>query len=390
MNLHEYQSKQLFRDFGIPVLDGVTATTADEAAERARSLNVAGWVVKAQVHAGGRGKAGGVKLANNLEQVKVHASAMLGKTLATKQTGDAGLPINIVLIEPQCEIKQEFYVAAVVDRSAQRVTIMATRAGGTEVEETAASDPSQFVREQINPVVGLMPYQIRNIGFGLGMPVEQITQLATVLNGLYKLFVEKDASLVEINPLILDGNEKLIALDAKINVDDNALFRHKDIVALHDPSQENEKELQAQQHQLNYISLNGSIGCMVNGAGLAMATMDLIKIHGGEPANFLDVGGGTTKERVAEAFKLILSDPKVKAVLVNIFGGIVRCDLIAEGIIAAVKDVKMNIPVVVRLEGTNAEAGRKLLEASGLAITAGTTLTDAAQQVVRAVIGGKS
>lgn len=390
MNLHEYQSKQLFRDFGIPVLDGVTATTADEAAERASSLNVAGWVVKAQVHAGGRGKAGGVKLANNLEQVKAHALAMLGQTLATKQTGEAGLPINIVLIEPQCEIKQEFYVAAVVDRSAQRVTIMATRAGGTEVEETAAADPSQFVREQINPIVGLMPYQIRNIGFGLGMPLEQIAQLATVLNGLYKLFIEKDASLVEINPLILDGNEKLIALDAKINVDDNALFRHKDIVALHDPSQENEKELQAQQHQLNYISLNGSIGCMVNGAGLAMATMDLIKIHGGEPANFLDVGGGTTKERVAEAFKLILSDPKVKAVLVNIFGGIVRCDLIAEGIIAAVKDVKMNIPVVVRLEGTNAEAGRKLLEASGLAITAGTTLTDAAQQVVRAVIGGKS
>lgn len=390
MNLHEYQSKQLFRDFGIPVLDGVTATTADEAAERASSLNVAGWVVKAQVHAGGRGKAGGVKLANNLEQVKAHALAMLGQTLATKQTGEAGLPINIVLIEPQCEIKQEFYVAAVVDRSAQRVTIMATRAGGAEVEETAAADPSQFVREQINPIVGLMPYQIRNIGFGLGMPLEQIAQLATVLNGLYKLFIEKDASLVEINPLILDGNEKLIALDAKINVDDNALFRHKDIVALHDPSQENEKELQAQQHQLNYISLNGSIGCMVNGAGLAMATMDLIKIHGGEPANFLDVGGGTTKERVAEAFKLILSDPKVKAVLVNIFGGIVRCDLIAEGIIAAVKDVKMNIPVVVRLEGTNAEAGRKLLEASGLAITAGTTLTDAAQQVVRAVIGGKS
>lgn len=390
MNLHEYQSKQLFRDFGIPVLDGVTATTADEAAERASSLNVAGWVVKAQVHAGGRGKAGGVKLANNLEQVKAHALAMLGQTLATKQTGEAGLPINIVLIEPQCEIKQEFYVAAVVDRSAQRVTIMATRAGGAEVEETAAADPSQFVREKINPIVGLMPYQIRNIGFGLGMPLEQIAQLATVLNGLYKLFIEKDASLVEINPLILDGNEKLIALDAKINVDDNALFRHKDIVALHDPSQENEKELQAQQHQLNYISLNGSIGCMVNGAGLAMATMDLIKIHGGEPANFLDVGGGTTKERVAEAFKLILSDPKVKAVLVNIFGGIVRCDLIAEGIIAAVKDVKMNIPVVVRLEGTNAEAGRKLLEASGLAITAGTTLTDAAQQVVRAVIGGKS
>ncbi len=389
MNLHEFQAKQLFRDFGIPVLSGATATTAQEAVEAAKSLGGTGWVVKAQVHAGGRGKAGGVKLANNLDQVRDSAQAMLGSTLKTKQTGEAGLPINRVLIEPQCEIKQEFYVAAVVDRGAQRVTLMATRAGGTEVEEAAAANPSLFVRERIDPVVGLMPYQIRNIGFGLGMPLAQVNQLAAVLNGIYALFIGKDASLVEINPLILTGDDKLIALDAKINIDDNALYRHSDITALHDPTQEDAKELEAQKHNLNYISLNGSIGCMVNGAGLAMATMDLIKLHGGEPANFLDVGGGTTKERVAEAFKLILSDTKVKAVLVNIFGGIVRCDLIAEGIISAVRDVKVNIPVVVRLEGTNAEAGRKLLSESGLALTAGATLTDAAQKVVRAALGGQ-
>lgn len=388
MNLHEYQAKELFRQYGIPTLPGRIATSAADAVDAAKSLGGAGWIIKAQVHAGGRGKAGGVKPARSLEEVSTVAGQMLGDRLVTLQTGKAGLPISQVLIEPMCNIARELYVSAVVDRGKQRIAFIASGVGGMDIEQVAATQPQNVLRVSVDPVVGLLPYQSRQLGFGLALNLAQVTAFGKILEGVYRLFMASDASLVEINPLIVTETGELLALDAKLNLDDNGLYRQPQLMALRDQTQEDEKEIIAQQHNLNYISLGGSIGCMVNGAGLAMATMDLIKLHGGDPANFLDVGGGTTSERVAEAFKLILSDTKVKAVLVNIFGGIVRCDLIAEGIIKAIKEVHVSVPVVVRLEGTNVDKGREMLRNSGLAIIPAEGLTDAAQKVVRAAEGG--
>ena len=389
MNLHEYQAKKLFKDYGIPVLNSQIATTPDEAVEAAKQLGGDVWVVKAQVHAGGRGKVGGVKLAKTLDEVKAHAAGMIGNKLVTKQTGEAGLPINMVLVESGCDIANELYLSVVVDRAQQRVSIIASSEGGMDIEEVAENQPDKIVTISVDPVVGMMPYQCRQVAFALGLGTELIKPLSKVLSGIYSLFVDKDASLIEINPLIVTGGGEMIALDAKFNIDDNALYRHPPLVEMRDPTQENALEVEAAKHELNYISLSGNIGCMVNGAGLAMATMDLIKLHGGDPANFLDVGGGATAERVAEAFKLILSDSKVQAILVNIFGGIVRCDLIAEGIIKAVQEVHVEVPVVVRLEGTNVDKGREMLTNSGLQIIAADNLTDAAEKVVGSATGGQ-
>jgi len=389
MNLHEYQAKQLFAEYGVPVLKGVPATSAAEAEAAASRLGGDGWVIKAQVHAGGRGKAGGVKLVKSINELKEAAEGYLGSRLVTHQTDAKGLPINTVLIESLCDIDKELYVSLMVDRASERVVIMASSMGGMDIEEVAATQPEALIKVAVDPVAGLMPYQCRKISFGMGLPGELAGPMTKLLSGLYKLFIERDASLVEINPLVITKRGELLALDAKVGIDGSALYRHKDLAAMQDASQEDPTEHEAEQHGLNYVSLDGEIGCMVNGAGLAMATMDLIKLHGGNPANFLDVGGGTTTERVAEAFKLILADTKVEAVLVNIFGGIVRCNLIAEGIIAAVKEVGVSIPVVVRLEGTNAQQGRELLDSSGLAIISAADLTDAAQKVVAAAKGGK-
>ncbi len=389
MNLHEYQAKALFRQYDIPTLPGKVARSPEEAVDAARQLGGSGWVVKAQVHAGGRGKAGGVKRVDDLDAVRQTAEALLGQRLVTKQTSAAGLPVNQVLIEPQCEIREELYVAAVVNRARQRLAMMASRAGGMDIEEVSAKDPAQLHRVVIDPIVGLMPFQCRQLGFALGLTMDQVKQFGRLLDGMIRLFVEKDASLVEINPLVVTGEGQWIALDAKVNIDDNALYRHPALQELRDLSQEDEQEAKAREFGLNYIRLKGNIGCMVNGAGLAMATMDLIKLHGGEPANFLDVGGGTTSRKVAEAFKLILSDSQVKAVFVNIFGGIVRCDLIAEGIIEAIEEVHVAVPVVVRLEGTNVERGRELLRGSALAVVTAESLTDGARKVVRAAMEGR-
>ena len=390
MNIHEFQAKQLFRDYGIPVPDGAPATSVAEAVAVAREIDSDGWMVKAQVHAGGRGKAGGVKRAAGIEAVEQISSSLLGTHLVTHQTTAAGQPVNTLLIEQTSEIQRELYFSMLVDRASKRIVMMASTEGGMDIEAVAAATPEKILSVSIDPVAGLQGYQVREFGFGLGLTGEQIKQLGRIMHGLYKLFCEKDCSLLEINPLIVSGKDELMALDAKINFDDNALYRHADITALLDASQDDEKEHHAQQFGLNYISLEGNIGCLVNGAGLAMATMDLIKLHGGEPANFLDVGGGTSAEKVAEAFKLILSDSKVAAILVNIFGGIVRCDLIAEGVIRAVREVGISIPVVVRLEGTNVEQGRALLRDSGLSIITGEGLTDAAGKVVAAVQGAKA
>jgi len=384
MNLHEFQAKQLFAEFGVPVPEGRAVDSPEQASRAASELDGRGWVVKAQVHAGGRGKAGGVVLADSAERVAEAASRLLGSRLVTKQTGEPGLPINQVLVEKISEIEREVYLSALVDRKARRVLFMGSVAGGMNIEEVAAETPEKIFTLLVDPVVGLQPYQCRRMAFALGMSGGQVKEMATIMQGLYRLFMEKDASLVEVNPLIVSADGHLIALDAKINVDDNALGRHPELVAMRDISQEDEREAKAKEHDLNYISLNGTIGCMVNGAGLAMATMDLVKLHGGEPANFLDVGGGTTAERVTEAFKLILSDTQVRAVLVNIFGGIVRCDLIAEGIINAVREVGIGVPVVVRLEGTNAERGLQMLNESGLALQTASDLTEAAEKVVAA------
>jgi succinyl-CoA synthetase beta subunit len=342
-------------------------------------------VVKAQVHAGGRGKAGGVKLLDSADAVNQAVKQMLGSQLVTYQTGEQGQPVNQVLIEETSNIGRELYLGAVVDRASQRVVIMASTEGGMEIEKVAAETPEKILKVTINPLTGLQPYQCRELAFGLGLEAEQIKQFAVLLNGLANMFVEKDLSLVEINPLVITSEGQLLCLDGKINIDDNALYRQKELLAMRDTSQEDERENRAKQWELNYISLDGDIGCMVNGAGLAMATMDLIKLCGGEPANFLDVGGGTTKERVSEAFKIILSDDNVKGILVNIFGGIVRCDLIAEGIIGAVEDVHVEVPVVVRLEGNNAERGSQLLRDSGVNIIAANGLTEAAEKIVTEV-----
>ncbi len=384
MNLHEYQAKRLFARFGIPVPGGEVADSPKSARNAAATLGGDLWVVKAQVHAGGRGKAGGVKLAKSFDEVEQAAAAMLGQRLVTKQTGAEGLPVNQVFIESGSEIERELYLSIVVDRAAERITFMASAAGGMDIEEVAANTPEQIFAVAVNPGAGLQPYQVRKLGYGLGLSAVQLKQFATMCDNLYRLFNDCDLSLLEINPLIVNGQGNLIALDGKINIEDNALFRQPGLVAMRDPSQEDEAESQAAAHDLNYVSLDGNIACMVNGAGLAMATMDLIKLHGGEPANFLDVGGGATPERVSEAFKLILSNSAVSAILVNIFGGIVRCDLIAEGIIQAVREVNVGVPVVVRLEGTNVDKGRALLADSGLAILTADDLTDAAKQVVAA------
>lgn len=388
MNLHEYQAKKLFSEYGIRVPKGNIATTAEEAKQVAKSLGGESWVVKAQVHAGGRGKGGGVKRVSGITELENVTNHMLGSMLVTHQTGAAGLPVNKVLVESLSSIEKELYLGALVDRASERIVFMASPMGGMDIEEVATKQPEQIFSIAVNPIVGLQPYQCRQIAFSLGLSGSLVKELSAAMNGLYQLFVDKDLSLIEINPLIITTQEELVALDAKINVDENAIQRQLAIAELRDPTQEDEREFRAKQHELNYVTLAGDIGCMVNGAGLAMATMDLIKLHGGEPANFLDVGGGITSERVVEAFKLVVSDENVKAILVNIFGGIVRCDLIAEGIIQGMKEVEMKIPVVVRLEGTNVERGNQLLEESGLAVIAAKDLADAATKVVRAAKEG--
>jgi len=385
MNLHEYQAKQLFARYDIPVSNGGIADTPEAARKVAEELGGELWVVKAQVHAGGRGKAGGVKLARSLDEVAAAAKELIGGRLVTKQTGAEGLPINIVFVEAGSDIQSELYLSMVIDRAAEQVGFMASEAGGMDIEEVAEETPEKIVTLSVNPAAGFQPWQARKLGYGLGLDANQMKQFMGIAASLYKMFDECDAEMVEINPLIINGEGNLLALDAKVGIEGNAMFRHKDLAEWRDTTQEDERELAASEHDLNYVSLDGNIACMVNGAGLAMATMDLIKLHGGNPANFLDVGGGATPERVTAAFKLILSNSAVEAILVNIFGGIVRCDVIAEGIIQAVKDVQVNVPVVVRLEGTNVEKGRQMLAESGLAITAAEDLTDAAKKVVASV-----
>ncbi len=386
MNLHEFQAKQLFRQYGIPVPEAEVGVTVKGALAAAQKLGGTQWMVKAQVHAGGRGKAGGVIMADSLQELEAVADRLLGSRLVTAQSGPQGQPINQLLIEKPGDIAAEYYLGMLVDRSVSRVVFMASTAGGMSIEEVARETPEKIFTVAVHPAAGLQAYQCRQLAFGLGLE-QQLKQLMSIMQGMYRLFLENDLSLVEINPLVLTTQQQLLALDAKINIDDSGLYRHPELQALRDPSQEDDKENRAHQHGLNYVSLDGNIGCMVNGAGLAMATMDLIQLHGGAPANFLDVGGGTTADKVAEAFKLIVSDPKVKAILVNIFGGIVRCDLIAEGIIQAVKEIGLSLPVVVRLEGTNVEQGKTLLEQSGLDIVAADGLDDAAIKVVRAAGG---
>ena len=384
MNLHEYQSKQLFAKYGIPVSKGQPATSVAGARAAAQALQGDRWMVKAQVHAGGRGKAGGVVLVDSLDRVEEEARRLLSSMLITKQSGAPGMPVNVVLIEEPTDIARELYLSALVDRESRRVLFMASSAGGMNIEEVAAETPEKIKTITIDPAAGLQGYQCRKLAFGLDLEGGQIRAFQHFMQRLYNLFIASDASLVEINPLVVTTKGDLIALDAKINLDNNAFFRQPELVAMRDVTQEDAREAAAKEHDLNYITLDGNIGCMVNGAGLAMATMDLVQLHGGTPANFLDVGGGTTAARVAEAFKLILSDDKVRAVLVNIFGGIVRCDLIADGIIQAVKEVGVSVPVVVRLEGTNAPAGLDKLAHSGLAITTAADLGEAAKQVVAA------
>ena len=384
MNLHEYQAKRLFADYGIPVPRGIAVKSPNAAADAASELGGELWVVKAQVHAGGRGKAGGVKLARSKTEVHDYADAMLGSRLVTHQSGPEGLPVNVVYVEEGSSIVRELYLSMLVDRELSRVSFIASAAGGMDIEQVAAETPEQIFTVAVAPDAGLQDYQARQLAFGLGLDKQQMRQFGALIKRMYKLYQELDATLVEVNPLIVTEGGDVVALDAKINIDSNALYRQPKLVELRDITQEDDKEREAAAHDLNYVSLDGDIACMVNGAGLAMATMDLIKLHGGEPANFLDVGGGATKERVTEAFKLILSNTNVKAILVNIFGGIVRCDLIAEGIIAAVQEVGVSIPVVVRLEGTNVDKGRKLLAASGLDIIAADDLTDAAKKAVAA------
>jgi succinyl-CoA synthetase beta subunit len=385
MNLHEYQSKELFRSYDIPVPNGKAVFSASEAVEAAKSLKGDKYIVKAQVHAGGRGKAGGVKIVDSVEQAGEVAGSMLGTNLVTFQTDANGQPVNRILVEEICDIADELYLGAVLDRSRCRMVIMASTEGGVEIEKVAHETPEKILKAAINPMLGIMPYQCRELAFGLGLSGDQIKQFSRLLTNLGKLIKEKDLSLVEVNPLVITGSGDLLCLDGKINIDGNALFRHPDLVEMRDKSQEDERENRAAEWDLSYVALDGEIGCMVNGAGLAMATMDIIKLSGGDPANFLDVGGGATKERVAEALKIILSDDKVKGILVNIFGGIVRCDLIAEGIIAAVAEVKISVPIVVRLEGTKAAEGTDLLNNSGLNLIAARDLGEAATKIVAAV-----
>ncbi len=385
MNFHEYQAKQLFADYGIAVPAGRVARTPEEAVDAAKAIGGDFWVVKAQIHAGGRGKAGGVKLAKTYDDVRAYAKGMLGTNMTTYQTAGVALPVDSVLITQATDIAQELYLSVLVDRSTKAVTFIASADGGVEIEKTAVDNPDAIKTLDVNYVQGLQPYQCRDMGFALGLNAKQVGQLTKIMMGLYKLFNEKDLALVELNPLAILTNGDLAVLDGKINSDDNATFRHPELAAMRDIRQEDETEVLASQHDLNYVTMEGNIACMVNGAGLAMATMDVIKLNGGEPANFLDVGGGANKERVTEAFKLILRDPDVKAIFVNIFGGIVRCDMIAEGIIAAVKEVDVKVPVIVRLEGTNVEKGKELLKTSGLAIIPADDINDGAKKAVAAV-----
>jgi len=387
MNLHEYQGKQLFAEYGLPVSKGIAAETPAEAAAAADIIGGAMWVVKAQVHAGGRGKAGGVKLVSSKADVEAFAKQWLGKNLVTYQTDENGQPVSRILVEACTDIDQELYLGAVVDRSTRRIVFMASTEGGVEIEKVAEQTPEKILKATIDPLTGAQPYQGRDLAFKLGLKDKQIKQFTQIFLGLAKMFQERDLALLEVNPLVITTEGNLHCLDAKINIDSNAMYRQPALKEMHDPSQEDEREAHAAKWELNYVALDGNIGCMVNGAGLAMGTMDIVKLHGGKPANFLDVGGGATKERVVEAFKIILSDENVSAVLINIFGGIVRCDLIAEGVIGAVQEVGVKIPVVCRLEGNNAELGAKVLADSGLNIIAATSLTDAAEQAVKAAEG---
>ncbi|REI01739.1 ADP-forming succinate--CoA ligase subunit beta [Staphylococcus felis] len=385
MNIHEYQGKEIFRSMGVAVPEGRVAFSAEEAVEKAKELDTDVYVVKAQIHAGGRGKAGGVKIAKSLSEVETYANELLGKVLVTHQTGPEGKEVKRLYVEEGADIQKEYYIGFVIDRATDRVTLMASEEGGTEIEEVAAKTPEKIFKETIDPVVGLAPYQARRIAFNINIPKESVNKAVKFLISLYNVFIEKDCSIVEINPLVLTGDGNVLALDSKINFDDNALFRHKDILALRDLDEEDPKEIEASKYDLSYIALDGNIGCMVNGAGLAMATMDTINHFNGTPANFLDVGGGATKEKVTEAFKIILGDSNVKGIFVNIFGGIMRCDVIAEGIVAAVKEVDLTLPLVVRLEGTNVDQGKQILKESGLAIEPASTMAEGAQKIVKLV-----
>lgn len=389
MNLHEYQAKQLFAEYGLPVSQGVAAETVHDAVAATDVIGGDRWVVKAQVHAGGRGKAGGVKLVTSKAEIEEFARKWLGNRLVTYQTDANGQPVSRILVESCTNIAQELYLGAVIDRSTRRIVFMASTEGGVEIEKVAEETPEKILKAIIDPLTGAQPYQARELGFKLGLNADQIKQFTKLFLGLAKLFQDYDLALLEINPLVITDEGNLHCLDGKINIDGNAMYRQRKLQDMHDPSQDDAREAHAAKWDLNYVALDGNIGCMVNGAGLAMGTMDIVKLHGGQPANFLDVGGGATKERVVEAFKIILSDEKVKAVLINIFGGIVRCDLIAEGVMGAVEEVGVKVPVVVRLEGNNAELGSKILADSGLNIIAATSLTDAAQQVVKAAEGNQ-
>ncbi|MCM3746024.1 ADP-forming succinate--CoA ligase subunit beta [Paenibacillus pasadenensis] len=385
MNIHEYQGKEVLKQYGVVVPEGKVAFTVDEAVEAAKELGTSVVVVKAQIHAGGRGKAGGVKVAKNLDEVRAYASEILGKVLVTHQTGPEGKEVKRLLIEQGCDIKKEYYVGVVVDRATGCVVMMASEEGGMDIEEVAEHSPEKIIKEVVDPAVGLLPFQAQRLAYAINIPKELIRKTVQFMTALYTAFVEKDCSIAEINPLVVTGDGNVMALDAKLNFDSNALYRHKDIQALRDLDEEDAKEIEASKYDLSYIALDGNIGCMVNGAGLAMATMDIIKHFGGEPANFLDVGGGATKEKVTEAFKILLSDDNVKGIFVNIFGGIMRCDVIAEGVVAAARELGLQRPLVVRLEGTNVELGKQILNESGLNLVAADSMSDGAQKIVALV-----
>ncbi len=385
MNIHEYQGKEILRQYGVAVPNGKVAFTVEEAVEAAKELGTDVCVVKAQIHAGGRGKAGGVKVAKGLDEVREYANEILGKTLVTHQTGPEGKEVKRLLIEEGCDIQKEYYVGLVLDRATSRVVLMASEDGGTEIEEVAEATPEKIFKEEIDPVTGLTAFQARRLAFNINIPGKLVNQAVKFMMGLYKVYVEKDCSIAEINPLVVTGDGKVMALDAKLNFDSNALYRQKNILEMRDLEEEDQKEIEASKYDLSYISLDGNIGCMVNGAGLAMSTMDIIKHYGGDPANFLDVGGGATAEKVTEAFKIILSDKSVKGIFVNIFGGIMKCDVIATGVVEAAKQVGLSVPLVVRLEGTNVEAGKKILAESNVDIISADSMADGAQKIVSLV-----